>query len=68
LPVEAVIVKEAFFNQVFDVANGNKRDYGAFVVRFEQATGVEYGAYPIEFLEVALVVAEHDKRVSVRFE
>ena len=67
LPVVAFIVKEAFFNQVFDVANGNKRDYRAFVVRFEEATGVEYGAYPIDFLEVALVVAENDKRVSVRF-
>lgn len=67
LPVPAIVIEEAFFNQVFDVANGNKRDYGAFVVRFEQATGVEYGAYPIEFLEVALVVAENDKSVSVRF-
>lgn len=63
----AVIVKEAFFYQVFDVANGDKCDNGAFMVRFEEATGVEDGAYPIEFLEVALVVAENDKRVSVRF-
>jgi len=37
------------------------------VVRFDQATCVEDGAYPIEFLEVALVVAENDKGVSVRF-
>lgn len=67
LPVVAVIVKEAFFNQVFDVANRDKRDYRAFVIGFYQATGVEDGAYPIKFLEVALVVAEHDKSVSVRF-
>lgn len=67
MPVLAIVIEEAFFNQVFDVAYGNKRDDGAFVVRFEQATGVEYGAYPIEFLEVVLVVAENDKSVSVRF-
>ena len=67
LPVLTIVIEEAFFNQVFDVANGNKRDDGAFVVRFDQITGVEDGAYPIELLEVALVVAENDKSVSVRF-
>ncbi|PKO99351.1 MAG: hypothetical protein CVU03_02100 [Bacteroidetes bacterium HGW-Bacteroidetes-2] len=63
----AIVIEQAFYNQVFDVANGYKRDDGAFVVRFEQATSVEDGAYPIEFLEVALVVAENDKRISVGF-
>lgn len=67
MPVLAIVIEQAFFNQVFNVANGDKRDDRAFVVRFEQATGVEDGAYPIEFLEVALVVAENDKSVSVRF-
>jgi len=65
--VDAVVAGDALFYQLFEIADVYERNDGAVEVWLEEVTGVEYGAYPIDFLEVALVVAANDESVSVRF-